>query len=84
MARRHKAVDLKIPPPINTAASQLADAMLRENVTKGEMAARLKTSYAQVRRLLNPKHNSSLSSLSRAAAIVGLRVTVEFTGDGQE
>ena len=46
------------------------------------MAERLKTSRAQVNRILNPNHNPSLSSLSRAAAIVGLRVSVEFTGDG--
>ena len=82
MSRKHSKLDETIPRAINKAASQLADAMQREHVTKGEMAERLKTSRAQVNRILNPNHNPSLSSLSRAAAIVGLRVSVEFTGDG--
>ena len=82
MSRKHSKLDETIPLAINKAASQLADAMQREHVTKGEMAERLKTSRAQVNRILNPNHNPSLSSLSRAAAIVGLRVSVEFTGDG--
>ena len=38
--------------------------MRQENITKGEMAKRLKTSRAQVDRLLDPKHNPSLSSLT--------------------
>ena len=84
MSRRHRAINQEAPPAINLASSQLAAAMLRENVTIREMAARLKTSQAQIRRLLNPKHNPSLSSLSRAASIVGFRVTVEFTDDAQE
>ena len=78
MSKRHKQMDQKSPPPINTVATQLAAAMLRENVTKDEMAKQLKTSLSQVNRLLNPNHNPSLSSLNRAAAIVRLRVNVEL------
>ena len=77
-------MDQETPQLVNTVATQLAAAMLRENVTKDEMAARLKTSLFQVNRLLNPNHNPSLSSLNRAAAIVRLRVSVELTGDGHE
>ena len=84
MSRKHNKLDETIPPAINEAAALLAEAMRQENVTRKEMAARLKTSLAQVNRLLNPNHNPSLSSLSRAAAIVGLRVNVEFAGNGQE
>ena len=87
MSRGHNKLAFATPKPINIAALQLAAAMRQENITKGEMAERLKTSRAQVNRLLNPKtpkHNPSLSSLKRAAAIVGLRVSVELTGDGQK
>ena len=74
MSRKHNKLDETIPPAINKAASLLAEAMRQENVTRKEMAERLKTSHAQVNRLLNPNHNPSLSSLSRAAAIVGRQV----------
>ena len=74
MSRKHNKLDETIPPAINKAAALLAEAMRQENVTRKEMAERLKTSSAQVNRLLNPNHNPSLSSLSRAAAIVGRQV----------
>ena len=74
MSRKHNKLDETIPPAINKAAALLAEAMRQENVTRKEMAERLKTSGAQVDRLLNPNHNPSLSSLSRAAAIVGRQV----------
>jgi hypothetical protein len=38
----------------------------------------LKTSRTQVDRLLDPKNDITLSSLQRAAAIVGRRVTIEL------
>ena len=62
------------PLVINKASTQLAEAMKEQGITALEMAKRLKTSDRQVGRLLNPDHNHLLSSLSRAAAIVGLRV----------
>ena len=74
MSRKHSKLDETIPPAINQAAALLAEAMRQENVTRKEMAERLKTSSAQVDRLLNPNHNPSLSSLNRAAAIVGRQV----------
>jgi hypothetical protein len=37
-----------------------------------------KTSRTQFDRLLNPKNNITLSSLQRAATIVGRRVTIEL------
>ena len=74
MSRKHNKPDETIPPAINKAAALLAEAMRQENVTRKEMAEQLKTSLAQVNRLLNPNHNPSLSSLIRAAAIVGRQV----------
>ena len=42
------------------------------------MAGLLKTSRAQVDRLLDPENDVRLSSLQRAAAMVGRRVIVEL------
>ena len=59
-------------------AWQLAEAMKKRKISKNKMAALLKTSRTQVDRLLNPKDDITLSSLQRAAAIVGRRVTIEL------
>ena len=59
-------------------AWQLAEAMKKQKLSKNKMAALLKTSRTQVNRLLDPEHDITLSSLQRAAAIVGRRVTIEL------
>ena len=59
-------------------ACQLSDAMKKKNLSKGELATLLKTSRAQVNRLLNPDNDIMLSSLQRAAAITGRRVKIEL------
>ena len=58
-------------------AWQLAEAMKEQKISKNKMAAMLKTSRTQVDRLLDAKNDITLSSLQRAAAIVGRRVTIE-------
>ena len=59
-------------------AWQLAQAMKKKKISKNRMAALLKTSRTQVDRLLSAKDDITLSSLQRAAAIVGRRVTIEL------
>jgi len=59
-------------------AWQLAEAMKKKKISKARMAALLKTSRTQVDRLLDPKSDITLSSLQRAAAMVGRRVTIEL------
>lgn len=59
-------------------AWQLAEAMKRKKISKARMATLLHTSRTQVNRLLDPKNDITLSSLQRAAAIVGRRVTIEL------
>jgi len=59
-------------------AWQLAQAMKKKKISKVRMATLLKTSRTQVDRLLDPKNDITLSSLQRAAAIVGRRVMIEF------
>jgi predicted XRE-type DNA-binding protein len=59
-------------------AWQLAEAMKQEKISKNRMATLLKTSRTQVDRLLDPKNDITLSSLQRAAAMVGRRVSIEL------
>ncbi|MGB6690144.1 MAG: Fis family transcriptional regulator [Terracidiphilus sp.] len=59
-------------------AWQLAESMKKRKISKNKMAALLKTSRTQVDRLLDPKCDITLSSLQRAAAMVGRRVSIEL------
>ena len=59
-------------------AWQLGEAMKEKKISKNKMAVLLKTSRSQVDRLLDGKDDITLSSLQRAAAIVGRRVTIEL------
>lgn len=59
-------------------AWQLARAMKKKKISKSRMAALLRTSRSQVDRILDPKRDITLSSLQRAAALVGQRVRVEL------
>jgi predicted XRE-type DNA-binding protein len=59
-------------------AWQLAKVMKKKKLSKARMAVCLKTSRAQVDRILDPKRDITLSSLQRAAALVGQRVVIEL------
>ena len=59
-------------------AWQLDEAMRKKKISKNKMATLLKTSRTQVDRILNPKSDIMLSSLQRAAAMVGRRVMIEL------
>jgi len=59
-------------------AWQLAEAMKKQKISKNRMATLLKTSRTQVDRLLDSKNDITLSSLQRAAAMVGRRVSIEL------
>jgi antitoxin HicB len=59
-------------------AWQLAEAMKERKISKNKMATLLKTSRSQVDRLLDPKNDTTLSSLQRAAAMVGRPVSIEL------
>jgi len=61
-------------------AWQLAEAM-KKKISKNRMATLLKTSRTQVDRLLSANDDITLSSLQRAAAMVGRRVIIELVPD---
>ncbi len=60
-------------------AWQLMQAMEEKQVSKRRMAQLMRTSRAQLDRLLDPERDVTLSTLQRAAEIVGRRVRVELT-----
>jgi predicted XRE-type DNA-binding protein len=69
---------LEARPVKEVVVSQLATAMKKRKISKARMAVLLKTSRSQVDRILGPKCDVTLSSLQRAAALVGRRVVIEL------
>ena len=57
---------------------QLIEAMEKQSLTKARLAVMLKTSRSQVDRLLDPTRDVTLSTLQRAAALVGRKVQMEL------
>jgi DNA-binding Xre family transcriptional regulator len=58
---------------------QLDELMQREEISKTELAARMKTSRAQLDRLLDPENGSvTLDTLTRAAQAVGRHLRMEL------
>jgi antitoxin HicB len=53
--------------------------MKKKKFSKARMAVLLKTSRAQMDRILDPKRDITLSSLQRAADLVGQRVVNSIT-----
>lgn len=59
-------------------ACQIAEAMKSRSLSKARLAALLKTSRSQVDRLLDPQSDVTLSTLQRAAAMVGRKLQVQL------
>ena len=59
-------------------AWQLTQAMKEKSLSKSRMAALLKTSRSQLDRLLDPACDVTLTTLQRAAALVGRKIRVEL------
>jgi antitoxin HicB len=57
---------------------QLTEVMETQSLSKARLATLLKTSRSQVDRLFDPKHDVTLSTLQRAAALVGRKVRIEL------
>jgi antitoxin HicB len=70
--------EVRAPAIKDAIAWQLAEAMKKKTISKARMAVLLKTSRSQVDRILDPKRDITLSSLQRAAALVGQRVVIEL------
>lgn len=60
-------------------AWQIAQAMKQQGISKMEMAKRMKTSRAQLDRLLDPKNDKvQLDTVQRAAVAVGRKLHMEL------
>jgi len=60
---------------------QIRQAMEREDITKSEMARRMRTSRAALERLLNPENSSvTLHTMHRAATVLGKRLQLALVG----
>lgn len=60
-------------------AHQIAAAMKEQGIDKTAMAARMRTSRAQLNRLLDPDNDGvTLGTLQRAARIVGREIRLEL------
>lgn len=57
--------------PTFSAKVLLYKTLRKQNITKAELARRLKWKYPQVNRLFDAHHSSQLSQLSAAAAVLG-------------
>jgi antitoxin HicB len=57
-------------------AWQLAEAMQQRALTKSQLAVLLNTSRSQVDRLLDPTRDVTLSTLERAAALLGRKLQI--------
>lgn len=57
---------------------QLTEAMAKQSLSKARLAILLKTSRSQVDRLLDPTRDVTLSTLQRAAALVGRKLQIEL------
>lgn len=60
-------------------ALQLGKLIAKNEITKAEMAARMKTSRAAVDRLLDASNSSlTISTLGKAARALGRKIKIEF------
>lgn len=57
---------------------QIAEEMRKQGLTKTEMAQRMKTSRAQVDRILKAKGNVTIETLQRAAKLIGRELRLEL------
>ena len=57
---------------------QLTEAMEKQSLSKARLAVMLKTSRSQVDRLLDPTGDVTLSTLQRAAALIGRKVQIQL------
>jgi len=77
--------DAVIDQPIQAKAAatriflwQLAEEMERQGISKTQMAAKMRTSRAQLNRIFKAQRNVRVETLQRAAALVGRELRIEL------
>ncbi len=80
LREQHLLDDAEAVAAKRVIAFQILQEMKRCNLSKSEMAHRMRTSRPAVDRLLDPANPSvTLSTLERAAAAVGKRLKIELS-----
>ena len=59
-------------------AWQLREEMKRQGLSKAKLAEQMKTSRAQIDRVLNARSNVTIETLQRAAELVGRKLRLEL------
>ena len=70
---------LVVLPPRVAIKLAIHEAMVQQGVTQAQLGERLSIDGRQVRRILNLDHESKLSQLEAALAVLGLRASVSVT-----
>jgi len=70
--------ELQVQAVKEVVAWQLEEAMKKKRLSKASLAKMLRTSRTQVNRLLDPASDVTLSSLQRAAALIGRQLRLEL------
>lgn len=65
------------PDPVIAAKAALYQALAEAGITNVELGRRMGVSEVEVRRLLDPRHNSKIGRLDEALAALGKRVILE-------
>ena len=65
------------PDPVIAAKAALYQAIAEAGITNVELGCRMGVPEVEVRRLLNPRHNSKIGRLDEALAALGKRVILE-------
>lgn len=68
----------KVEAVMRVISWQIAEEMRKRGITKTQMAERMKTSRAQVDRILKAKGNVTIETLQRAAELVGRELRLEL------
>ena len=78
LAQEGALEELQVQAIKEVVAWQLEEAMKKKRVSKAALARLLNTSRTQVNRLLDPASDVTLSSLQRAAKLMGREVRLEL------
>jgi hypothetical protein len=70
--------DAKTEAITRVVAWQLSEEMKRQGITKARLAEMMKTSRAQIDRVLKAKGNVTIETLQRAAELVGRKLRLEL------
>ena len=70
--------EAKVEAVTRVISWQIAEEMRKQGITKTQMAERMRTSRAQVDRILKARGNVTIETLQRAASLIGRELRIEL------